>query len=331
MKSTPFFSIIVPAYKTEKYIHQCVESILKQGFTDFEVILVDDGSPDNCPQICDDYAQKDSRIRVVHKENGGLVSARKAGLSQCRGEYILNVDSDDYISHDLLENLYAIIEQYHTQVVMCGYNQFDENNVSVFNTLLPTGVYSDEKLNLIKKNLILGDDLSTVIYNCVWSMAFKKDIYEIYQNAVPCEISRGEDLAVTAPLLANAIDVYVSDYSGYFYRNNPTSIMNVFKKDEIGRVKVLIDYLSERLPEAYSGRLNAYMLLEYYRFLSSAIAVCTYREYKGLIANTLDAALKQRLKKARCGKTTHISNKIIFLFFKYRLFTLFWILIKIRH
>ena len=86
MASAPFFSIIVPVYKTEKYIHQCVESILGQSFTDFEAILVDDGSPDSCPAICDEYAKKDSRIRVVHKQNGGLVSARKAGLSESRAE-----------------------------------------------------------------------------------------------------------------------------------------------------------------------------------------------------------------------------------------------------
>ena len=106
----PLFSIIVPIYKTEAYLHQCVDSILGQTFSDFEVILVDDGSPDGCPAICDEYAAKDPRVRVVHKKNGGLVSARKAGLAECTGKYVMNVDSDDYIDPNLYTHLYGLLE-----------------------------------------------------------------------------------------------------------------------------------------------------------------------------------------------------------------------------
>ncbi|MBR8702625.1 glycosyltransferase family 2 protein [Porphyromonas levii] len=94
---SPFLSIIVPVYNVEKYLNECVDSILGQDFTDFELILVDDGSPDNCPAICDEYAEKDNRVIVIHKENGGLSSARNAGIDICKGEYIWFIDSDDYI------------------------------------------------------------------------------------------------------------------------------------------------------------------------------------------------------------------------------------------
>ncbi|MDT6814838.1 glycosyltransferase, partial [Enterococcus faecium] len=93
-------SIIVPVYKVEKYLRKCVDSILAQTFTDFEVILVDDGSPDNSGKICDEYAEKDNRVRVIHKENGGLSSARNAGIDVARGKYLGFVDSDDYIDED---------------------------------------------------------------------------------------------------------------------------------------------------------------------------------------------------------------------------------------
>ena len=93
----PTISIIVPVYKVETYLHHCVDSILLQTFTDFEVILVDDGSPDNCPAICDEYAMQDERIKVIHKENGGLSSARNAGLGIAQGEYICFIDSDDIL------------------------------------------------------------------------------------------------------------------------------------------------------------------------------------------------------------------------------------------
>lgn len=92
----PLFSIIVPVYNVEKYINKCVDSILSQTFEDFELILVDDGSPDNCPAICDNYAEKDSRVKVIHKQNGGASSARNTGLCSEKGKYILFLDSDDY-------------------------------------------------------------------------------------------------------------------------------------------------------------------------------------------------------------------------------------------
>ena len=94
---TAKISVLVPIYRIEKYLPQCIDSILDQSFTDFELILVDDGSPDGCPEICDSYAAKDPRVRVVHKENGGLLSARKAGLENARGKYIAFVDGDCWL------------------------------------------------------------------------------------------------------------------------------------------------------------------------------------------------------------------------------------------
>ena len=93
-------SVIVPVYKVENILHYCIDSILNQTYKDFELILVDDGSPDRCPKMCDDYAKKDSRIKVVHKKNGGLSDARNAGMAVATGEYISFIDSDDYVSDD---------------------------------------------------------------------------------------------------------------------------------------------------------------------------------------------------------------------------------------
>ena len=105
-------SVIVPIYKVEEYLHRCIDSIINQTYTNLEIILVDDGSPDNCPMICDEYAKKDSRIRVIHKKNGGLSDARNAGLEIATGEYIGFVDSDDWIHKDMYHILYKnIIEK----------------------------------------------------------------------------------------------------------------------------------------------------------------------------------------------------------------------------
>jgi glycosyltransferase involved in cell wall biosynthesis len=106
------FSIIIPVYKVEKYLDECVQSVLSQSFTDYECILVDDGSPDNCPQICDEYAKKYEQIKIIHKENGGLSDARNVGILQASGEYIVFLDSDDYLAdNNTLQNLSVIIKQ----------------------------------------------------------------------------------------------------------------------------------------------------------------------------------------------------------------------------
>ncbi|MBD5414233.1 MAG: glycosyltransferase family 2 protein [Treponema sp.] len=113
----PLVSVIIPVYKVEPYLRQCVDSVLAQTYTDFEVILVDDGSPDRCPAICDEYAEKDCRVKVIHKENGGLSDAQNAGMNIACGEYALFVDSDDFISKEFLENLLRMAEEYNLDIV----------------------------------------------------------------------------------------------------------------------------------------------------------------------------------------------------------------------
>ena len=116
----PEISVIVPVYKVEKYIHRCVDSILGQTFSDIQVILVDDGSPDTCGDICEEYARRDSRVRVIHKENGGLSDARNAGIPQADGKYIIFIDSDDFIEMDMLEYLYSNIRNANADMATCG-------------------------------------------------------------------------------------------------------------------------------------------------------------------------------------------------------------------
>lgn len=123
----PKISVIVPIYKTEKYLDKCIESIVNQTYTDIEIILVDDGSPDNCPAMCDEWAKKDARIKVIHKENGGLSDARNAGIDIACGEYIGFVDGDDCILPAMYEKLYSAIEATKADISICGYLFVDED------------------------------------------------------------------------------------------------------------------------------------------------------------------------------------------------------------
>ena len=125
-KKQPEISIIVPVYKTERFLSACISSILAQTFTDFELILVDDGSPDSCPALCDAAAAKDSRIRVIHQKNRGLSGARNAGLDAAEGEWIAFVDSDDTITPDFCAKLYHAAQEAGAQMAVCNYRQVDE-------------------------------------------------------------------------------------------------------------------------------------------------------------------------------------------------------------
>ncbi len=144
-------SVIVPVYNVEPYLRRCVDSILAQTLTDIEIILVNDGSSDSCPSICDEYAVNESRVKVIHKENGGLSSARNAGLDSVTGEYVAFIDSDDYIAADMYERLLSALLEADADISICGFQRVGENHVpaaekiSFFDTVL-TGKQALENL-----------------------------------------------------------------------------------------------------------------------------------------------------------------------------------------
>ena len=139
-------SVIVPVYKVEQYLRRCVDSILNQTYSDFELLLVDDGSPDACPQICDEYARQDPRVRVIHKPNGGLSDARNAGLAQADTKYVYFLDSDDYIEPQAIEILHHIAEQNNLDMLHFDNDVIQENDRGFFESVeyqLNPGAYPD--------------------------------------------------------------------------------------------------------------------------------------------------------------------------------------------
>ena len=143
--NNPKISVIVPVYNAEKYLRRCIDSILAQTFTDFELLLIDDGSTDSSGKICDEYAKKDRRIRVFHKENGGVSSARNVGLSHLRGNWVYFVDSDDYLSPQHLQNYVNYLD---ADIIYQGYRLFDEMTDATILEKKANGEYADDKKNL---------------------------------------------------------------------------------------------------------------------------------------------------------------------------------------
>lgn len=164
-------SIIVPIYKVEPYLRRCLDSIVNQTYTNLEIILVDDGSPDGCPQICDEYAAKDKRIIVIHKENGGLSDARNAGLDICNGEYISFVDSDDWVEKDYIYTLYSLLSNNNIDIAVGNFQQFSEDNQLFPPEMLPEGIFSNKK--------ILDEILTRKTpYKLAWGKLFKKKLFD---------------------------------------------------------------------------------------------------------------------------------------------------------
>ena len=149
-------SVIIPVYNVKNYLEECVDSILSQTFSDFELILVDDGSTDGSSEICDRYLS-DSRVKVVHKENGGLLSARKAGVEQVKGDYVCFIDSDDYVANDFLLNYNKILEKYNPDVIAINLTRFCNDDRREIKNSAQEGYYENTELDALKKKLIYDD------------------------------------------------------------------------------------------------------------------------------------------------------------------------------
>ena len=218
----PLISVIVPVYKVEPYLHQCVDSILNQTFKDFELILVDDGSPDNCPAICDEYAKQDNRVKVIHKENGGLFSARNIGLDYAfknsNSKYICFVDSDDYIDNYFLEYLYNGIVDNHTDISYCCCFRFGFKDAP--NKLIKYYDYYNETI-VVDAKIHFQKMIKNEIGGHVCFGMFSKDII---QNIHFPNIKFREDLPFHCEILLKANYIFFINKPLYYYRVNYNSL-----------------------------------------------------------------------------------------------------------
>lgn len=246
------FSLIVPIYNVEKYLPDCIESILRQTYQDFELILVDDGATDHCPQICDEYAQKDSRVKVIHKKNGGLVSARNAGISAAAGEYVCYVDGDDMISNRLLETVYNKgIKEYQSDIVIYGIKKLLCDHEELVTQKLRPGFYSKKELEEEICPYIMYDNRRPFCNGIIFPAACNKMIRRSLLAEHFCRDERirmGEDNAFTFECVyyANSL-TYVEDVLYYYNKTNENSITYKYDADRFRNNAYLTKYIESRL------------------------------------------------------------------------------------
>lgn len=206
-------SIIVPIYNVEVYIRECIDSILAQTYPDFELILVDDGSPDDCGRICDEYAESDRRIIVIHKKNGGLTSARNAGLSKASGEWIMHVDGDDWVEPDMLESLIEAARVTGADLVFGDFMKYGPYS----------GYYKLPTWNSDKKESM--SNYIAYMMTTIWGSIAKRSIYTGNGLKSPAEISFCEDFHLIVRLCHFAKKIVNVHRAFYHYRYRPTSIV----------------------------------------------------------------------------------------------------------
>ena len=313
-----FFSVIVPIYNIEKYIKRCVESVLAQSFTDFELILVDDGSPDNCPAICDAFSEADERIKVIHKQNGGLVSARQAGISIASGEYVFNLDGDDAICPDALESAYQIIQETQADVVSFSYRRYEHGVISkeVVEDLATEGLYNKAQMREQLYPKLLSDKNMQHLFYYVWGKALKRDLVLKHQLGVNPIISLGEDLCCMIPCYVEAQTVYMSKKAIYLYTIRDDSLTTDFKTGQITQIANVILELRKMtgdLPEDFQHQISRYSCYMCLAILATAAQGNHFRaaaKIKELIQTSVH---REEIQKAHFEKLTIKSRIAIYL------------------
>ena len=329
-ENIPKISIIIPAYNVAEYLTECVESIAVQNYKNYEIILVDDGSTDGSERLCDELAQKYDKIHVIHKENGGHSSSRKAGILNSSGEYVLFIDSDDYIDVNLLKNISNKINLYNPDVIAFDFARVDEsgNYIDKIGNKADEGLYSGEKLTEIKDKLLYdrtNKNLNTG--NIIYSMCtkvFKKSCVLKHLLAVPNEIKHGEDMAVVMSTLCTCNTLYVYRYAGYYYRQRSTSIMHTFDKDELKKSRTLVSHLTKHAQGIDTQNINLYIFFVISNYLNKAMDISkSYSRLKETISDINDEPLMQTVKEIEY-KYFSFKEKVRLFCLKHSIWRLLW-------
>ncbi len=302
----PLISIIVPIYKVEQYLDECIETLVNQTYNNLEIILVDDGSPDNCPRMCDDWAKKDNRIKVIHKKNGGLSAARNTGLDIAKGEYIGFVDSDDFVDKRMYEILIDKLIKSNKKIAYCEPHLFFED-----------GTIKELREKGEGRLLDIRESLDAFFYRkmffSVWSKLYKREVFE---NIRFPEGETNEDYPILIPTVLNSNGVFDTGEILYYYRVREGSITDSYWKTD---ANILLKNL--RIMERQLDDNGLFDLKSFKLFLASEsfnCATCLDKHYDKLndeakknIKNYIKI-MKENKKSFLFSKNFTIRDKVLY-------------------
>lgn len=257
----PKLSVIVPVYNTEKYLRECIDSILAQTFRDFELILVNDGSTDGSGAICDEYAAKDPRIQVIHQENGGATVARRSGVRIAQGEYVTFVDSDDWIDKDMYRIMLACEP---ADILICNMYKYTNAGLHEIKNYINPGSYDKQMMieNSYFAMLFDYDKCQPALPPSLCNKLIRTSIVRNVIENVSESITYGEDALCSYACILDAERIYLTDQRLYYYRANPESVSNVYNKQMFTTLKALgkeLDCLFTKRNHDWQSQVYGYL------------------------------------------------------------------------
>jgi len=319
------FSVVIPVYNIERYLEHCLDSIISQNYEKLQIILVDDGSLDKSGVICDEYAAKDLRIEVIHKKNGGVVSARLQGVNNCKGEYIVCVDGDDWLDNDFFIKLDNVIKCYSPDVICTGYKSVGLDEI-INNVPYDEGFYNRDRMEKQIFPSLICDAAGKIFPQHLWAKAFKnsEDVRKMFD--IDQRINMGEDSVIVVTTMAMVNTLYILNEPLYCYRYNPDSLTKsnnalrwdnpkIWYKEIVSKLKA--NKTSDFKEQIYrNGALSVFYIAASQFNLDDK-----YTSISRLIRDQLnDGLYSQYIRHAKFNKGCKQSLKIIVL--KYRIIIL---------
>ncbi|MCR5770135.1 MAG: glycosyltransferase [Butyrivibrio sp.] len=316
MDKTPDIAVIIPVYNTAEYLPDCMNSVLESRLKNIEIILVDDGSTDGkSPALCDEYANKDSRVRVIHKENGGLQSAWIAGVKDSTANYLCFIDSDDWVDSEMFEELFSHTSQAFKscEIISSDYIIEKQNERKEVHHTISAGQHFGENLDNIKTRL-LGQELRTVILSRCMKLTSRK---LIINNLKYCDssIRLGEDVNIMIPALCDCKRLYVSDVCYYHYRTVADSMAHGHNEKMLDNIKLLCDTCCKILTDKKITNAKEQADMEYLRLMFVYVKDelrARYPEAVATVSNTLkEDTIKNKIKNNKL-EVSNKANKLIY-------------------
>lgn len=312
MNNNPLISVIVPVYNKEKYIDKCVESLVNQTYTNLEIFLIDDGSTDNSAAICDEYASKDSRIKSIHRENGGPGAVRNYGVSICNGEYVSFVDSDDWIELDMYESMYNAMVEHGAELAVCGRNMVYEDDGAVVHGFTFDSVQCFEAKDAIKRFLTYGGIDASPCDKLIKKELFKRaDIS--FPSGYICE-----DVPVVFGLVSSAEKTVHIGKPCYNYLQRRGSYSNTKFSEKALGLKIYPGQVRDKAKEQYPSLAEE---ADWYYSVNLMTLVTRFEDTSDNRFKELRSELV-KYKKVILGKFSSKKQKMLFRLIKYNLFSL---------
>lgn len=279
-------SVIVPVYRVENNIENCIESIAQQTLQEIEIFLIDDGSPDLAGAICDKYAARDNRIHVIHKENGGVVSARNEGVKHAQGKYICFVDGDDWIEKEMIKSLYEKAEKTQADIVAEGMIEEIAGSCKKISNCLPTGCYDKEAiLKFICPQMVSCEEYFCLgIQPYLWNKLFRRELAQKWMLQINENIHIGEDAGAVYPMIADAQKLVISEEAHYHYCQHTQSAMYSATNKSDSSPTMLYHFMKGAFAQL---GLEAVMQKSLTRYTVNNLLARTYGQYAALDAESL--------------------------------------------